>query len=112
MLMGEAEPNQGPVLVTVEYEVEARHSDEFLAAIEKFSRVRRRDGASRWAIYYDTENPTRYVETFVVDSWGEHLRQHTRLTQADREVEEQVHRFAAKPTKVRHFIYAWRKSQG
>lgn len=111
MLMGGAQPNQGPVLITVEYEVEAKHSDEFLAAIEKFSRVRRRDGASRWAIYYDTENPTRYVETFVIDSWEEHLRQHTRLTQADRDVEEQVHRFAAKPTKVRHFIYAWRKSR-
>lgn len=111
MLIGEGELNQGPVLVTVEYEVEAKHSDEFLAAIEKFSRVRRRDGASRWAIYYDTENPTRYVETFVIDSWAEHLRQHTRLTQADRDVEEQVHLFAAKPTKVRHFIYAWRKSR-
>lgn len=111
MLTGEVEPNQGPVLVTVEYEIDATHSEEFLAALEKFSRVRRRDGASRWAIYYDTENPTHYVETFVVDSWGEHMRQHTRLTQADRDVEEQVHQFEVKPTKVRHFIYAWRKSQ-
>jgi hypothetical protein len=33
------------------------------------------------------------------------------LTQADRDVEEQVHQFEVKPTKVRHFIYAWRKSQ-
>jgi hypothetical protein len=99
------------VLVTVEYEIEATNSDEFLAALEKFSRVRRRDGASRWAVYYDTEHPTRYVETFIVDSWGEHLRQHTRLTQADREIEERVHRLAAKPAKVRHFIYARRKNR-
>jgi MFS family permease len=111
MLVGEVEPDQGPVLVTVEYEIEAKHADEFLAALEKFSRVRRRDGASRWGVYYDTEHPTRYLETFVVDSWAEHLRQHTRLTQGDREVEERVHRFEAKPTKVRHFIYARSKSQ-
>ena len=111
MLVGELEPKQGPVLVTVEYEIEAKHSDEFLEALKKFSRVRRRDGASRWAVYYDTEHPTRYLETFIVDSWGEHLRQHTRLTQADRESEERLHRFAAKPTRVRHFIYARRKSQ-
>jgi hypothetical protein len=111
MLVGEVQPDQGPVLVTVEYEIEAKHADEFLAALEKFSRVRRRDGASRWGVYYDTEHPTRYLETFVVDSWAEHLRQHTRLTQGDREVEERVHRFEAKPTKVRHFIYARSKSQ-
>lgn len=110
MLVEAAKPDQGPVLVTVEYEIEAKDSDEFLAALEKFSRVRRRDGASRWAVYYDTEHPTHYVETFIVDSWGEHLRQHARLTQADREIEERVERLAAKPTKVRHFIYARRKN--
>ena len=109
MLAGEAKLDQGPVLVTVEYEIEARNSDEFLEALEKFSRIRRRDGASRWGIYYDTEHPARYLETFIVESWAEHLRQHTRLTQADREVEERLHQFEAKPTKVRHFIYARRK---
>ena len=111
MAVGEVQPDQGPVLVTVEYEIEAKNSDEFLAALKRFSRVRRRDGASRWGVYYDTEHPTRYIETFVVDSWAEHLRQHTRLTQADRALEEGVHRFDAKPTKVRHFIYAWSKSR-
>ena len=89
-----------------EYEIEAKDSDEFLATLEEFSRVRRRDGASRWGVYYDTEHPTRYLETFTVESWAEHLRQHTRLTQADREVEERLRRFEAKPTTVRHFIYA------
>jgi len=99
MLVGEVEPDQGPVLVTVEYEIETKHADEFIAALEKFSSVRRRDGASHWGVYYDTEHPTRYLETLVVDSWAEHLRQHTRLTQGDREVEERVHRFEAKPLK-------------
>jgi Transmembrane secretion effector len=73
--------------------------------------VRRRDGASRWGIYYDTEHPTHYLETFLVESWAEHLRQHTRLTQADRDVEERVHRLQVKPLKVRHFIYARSKAR-
>jgi MFS family permease len=109
--VGEAKLDEGPVLVTVEYEIEAKNSDEFLAALENFSRVRRRDGASRWGVYYDTEHPTRYLETFIVESWAEHLRQHTRLTQADREVEERLHRFEAKPATVRHFIYARSKNR-
>ena len=111
VLVGEARLDEGPVLVTVEYEIEAKDSDEFLTALEKFSRVRRRDGASRWGVYFDTEHPTRYLETFIVESWAEHLRQHARLTQADREVEERLHRFEAKPTTVRHFIYARSKGR-
>jgi quinol monooxygenase YgiN len=90
----------------VEYEVEPRKSDEFLEALHKFARVRRRDGASRWGVYRDTEHPAHYIETFIVESWAEHLRQHERLTSADRELEENVRRFESKPIKVRHFIYA------
>ena len=106
MLVGDVDPSQGPVLVTVEYEVEPRKSDEFLEALHKFARVRRRDGASRWGVYRDTEHPAHYIETFIVESWAEHLRQHERLTSADRELEENVRRFESEPIKVRHFIYA------
>jgi MFS family permease len=106
MLVGEADPSQGPVLVTVEYEVDPRKADEFLEALHKFARVRRRDGASRWGVYRDTEHPAHYVETFIVESWAEHLRQHERLTRGDRDLEESVGRFESKPSKVRHFIYA------
>lgn len=112
MLVGDIDPSQGPVLVTVEYEVDPRKSDEFLEALHKFSRVRRRDGASRWGIYRDTEHPARYIETFIVESWAEHLRQHERLTSADRGLEENVGRFESKPIKVRHFIYARGKRGG
>jgi MFS family permease len=106
MLVGDIDPSQGPVLVTVEYEVDPKKSDEFLEALHKFARVRRRDGASRWGAYRDTEHPAHYVETFIVESWSEHLRQHERLTGADRNLEENVGRFESKPVKVRHFIYA------
>jgi quinol monooxygenase YgiN len=109
MLVGDVDPSQGPVLVTVEYEVDPKKSDEFLEALHKFARVRRRDGASRWGVYRDTEHPAHYLETFIVESWAEHLRQHERLTSADRDLEENVRRFEAKAIKVRHLIYARNK---
>jgi hypothetical protein len=56
-------------------------------------RVRRRDGAFRWGLFSDTSDPGRFVETFVIESWGEHLRQHTRVTEADREIEERAFSF-------------------
>ena len=109
ILVGDTGLSLGPVLVTVEYEVEAERAEEFIDAIQKLSRVRRRDGAYRWGIYRDTERPTHYVETFIVESWGEHLRQHERVIMADRAIEEEVDRFDANP-RVTHFIYAHRKT--
>jgi MFS family permease len=110
LFVGDAGLGLGPVLVTVEYDVAADRAEEFLAAVQKLSRVRRRDGAYRWGIYRDTERPTHYVETFIVESWGEHLRQHERVIMADRAVEEDVARFEASP-KVTHFIYAHSKTR-
>jgi hypothetical protein len=71
-------------------------------------RVRRRDGAMRWGLFSDTANPGRFFETFLVESWTEHLRQHERVTVADREVENQARSFqiGGKPPIVSHLIYA------
>jgi len=94
----------GPVLVTVEYEVAPEQAAEFFKAIRRYGRIRRRDGARRWGIFRDMENADRYVETFIVGSWAEHLRQHERLTRADRETEERVQRHVLSEPKVRHLI--------
>ena len=37
---------------------------------------------------------------------GRHLRQHERLTKADRELEERIRTYALKEPMVRHLIYA------
>jgi MFS family permease len=92
----------GPVLVTVEYEVAPEQVEEFLKAVRQHRRIRRRDGARRWGIFRDMENAHRYVETFIATSWAEHLRQHERLTRADREAEERVQRYVISEPKVRH----------
>jgi MFS family permease len=47
---------------------------EFMKAIRKYERIRRRDGAYQWGIFQDLEAPDRYVETLLVVSWAEHLR--------------------------------------
>jgi MFS family permease len=96
---------QGPVLVTVEYLVDPQNAREFLRAMHKYGRVRRRDGASGWGIFRDVEYPDLYLETFLVSSWGEHLRQHERATREDRDLEDRLHRHARSAPKVRHLIH-------
>ena len=96
----------GPVLVTLEYEVLPENVKEFLKAVRRYGRIRRRDGASRWSIFHDLEKSERFLETFTVSSWGEHLRQHERMTAADREVEERVQRYIRHEPTVRHLVSA------
>jgi MFS family permease len=101
-----ADLQRGPVLVTVEYTVIPERDAEFVAAIHQYGRTRRRDGAYRWGIFRDTEVADRYLEIFLVHSWAEHLRQHERQTQADREVEQRLSTYLAADPKVRHLIYS------
>jgi MFS family permease len=102
----EPDPGRGPVLVTVKYVIDPSKASEFLHQIHKYQRVRRRDGATSWGVFVDTEAPDTYLECFKVDSWAEHERQHDRFTVADREIENQVLGFAIQPVEIRHFIYA------
>ncbi|MGE0719727.1 MAG: MFS transporter, partial [Alphaproteobacteria bacterium] len=74
----------GPVMVTIEYRVAADGRAGFLAAVAALAGERRRDGAYDWRVFEDAADPGRFLETFLVDSWLEHLRQHERVTNADR----------------------------
>ena len=68
---------------------------------------RRRDGAYDWGIYEDSSKEGVFVETFHVDSWLEHMRQHQRVTNADRVLQDAVHRFEPEgDPAVRHLIAA------
>jgi MFS family permease len=98
--------DEGPVLVTVEYRVDPDRTTEFLEAIHEYGRVRRRDGAYRWGVYRDLEVAGRYVETFLIRSWAEHLRQHERSTKADREVEDHLRTYVTGVPNVRHLVAA------
>jgi MFS family permease len=103
----EIEYDRGPVLVTVEYHVDLQNRDAFLAALDKLARERRRDGAYAWGVFEDAATEGRFLETFLLDSWLEHLRQHDRVTNADRVLQETVHRFQTEGApKVTHFIAA------
>lgn len=101
------EKERGPVLVTVEYLVKVENRDAFLQAVIKLAPERRRDGAFDWAIFEDAAQEGRFIETFLLDTWVEHLRQHQRVTKADRMVQDVVTRFDTRgEPKVTHFIAA------
>lgn len=101
-------PNDGPVLITLEYRIDPTNAEEFTKAIQLLGKIRRRDGAIQWGVYQDLSDPGRFVETALLESWAEHKRQFARVTNADRVIEERVRAFhiGAEPPKVSQMIYA------
>ncbi len=113
-LILEPKPEHGPVLITMEYLIDPPQSGQFAKAMRALSVVRRRDGAIRWGLFQDTANPGRFLETFIVETWMEHLRQHERMTVADRSIEEKAFSFhtGSERPQVQHLIYAYGAGPG
>jgi MFS family permease len=99
-------PDRGPVMVTVEYVINKEHQAEFLRLAQELQRMRRRDGAFFWELFHRATAAERFVEMFMVDSWLEHLRQHQRVTVADKSLQDRIlalHAGATAP-EIHHFI--------
>ena len=98
----------GPVMVAVEYRIDPARAADFTRAMREVRLERLRDGAMRWELFQDPADPPRYVEAFLVESWVEHLRQHERVTLADREAEARARALHIGPTPpaVSHLIAA------
>jgi len=94
------DPTDGPVMVTVEYDIGAVDASAFTAAARRLRQVRRRAGAVHWAVFEDVERPGTTLETYVVTSWTEHKRQADRRTARDQQVLDEVeslHRTNGRP---------------
>ena len=66
---------------------------EFVAAMQAVREMRRRNGAYYWELFHDSADPVRFVECFMDESWVEHLRQHERVSVADREIQRNAKQY-------------------
>ena len=91
--------------VTVTWEVPEDRREEFVEAMIELRRSRRRTGARRWSLASDVEHPDRFVETFMVDSWHDHLEQHeVRQSPEDVEASDAVRALVGPPVDVAHYV--------
>jgi MFS family permease len=99
------DPSAGPVLVEVSYRVAPENEAAFREAMDALGVSRRRTGATQWDLFRDAADPTSYVETFLVPSWGEHMRQHhDRTTGYDAELFTAATRLADGQPAARHLL--------
>ncbi len=104
----EPNPDDGPVRVSIQYWVRPEDYNGFTRAIHELRDVRLRDGAIRWGVFQDVNDPNHMNETFLVESWIEYLRQRERFTASDLQIRDKVWSFhqGETPPRVSHMIYA------
>ena len=100
------EHQMGPVMVTIDYQIDPTRSDEFAAVMRESRANRLQKGALSWGLFHDTNKPGHYIEYFLDDSWADHLRRFDRFTAADAELRERRYSFhtGAEPPRVSRYI--------
>ena len=94
-------PDDGPVLIQVEYRIDAPNRSAFLKAIQAIGPTRRRNGATSWRVFRDLAEDGRFVERYVIASWAEYVRLRSRMTMADSRLQERVAEFQRKDVPIR-----------
>jgi MFS family permease len=97
----EPSPDDGPVLIQLEYRIDAENRDEFLRLIRGIEPTRRRNGAVDWRVFRDLGEDGRFVERFVIQSWAEYVRLRARMTIADRNVQSHAEKLQREGVPVR-----------
>ena len=110
----EVGPDEGPVMVTLEYQIDPADASGFAAVMQQTRRARLRQGALSWGLFRDTAAPGRYIEYFVDESWVEHQRRLERFTAADAGLRDKRLAFhkGASPPVVRRFVAEGLQSTG
>jgi MFS family permease len=100
------EHGKGPVMVTIEYQVDPARVNEFMEVMFETRRDRLGKGALSWGLFHDISSPGRYLEYYLDDSWADHLRRFERFTAADVELRErrQAFHIGTDPPRVSRYV--------
>ncbi len=100
--------HEGPIMVTIEYLIRPEDTDDFIAAMSRLRDIRQRNGAMMWNLFNDMTRPGIMVESYIIDTMLEMLRQRERMTVSDLEVREKARAFhqGSSPPKVNRLLSA------
>jgi MFS family permease len=89
---------RGRLLETMHYRATPQQRDDFLAAMAEVRLVRGRAGALFWQLYEDVAHADGWMETWAMESWIDHLREATRLSDADQAALARASTYQRDPT--------------
>lgn len=99
-------PQTGPIMITIDYDIGENDVPAFLEAMTSRRRIRKRDGARRWSLLRDLEQPNIWTEKYYVATWVEYIRHNQRRTQSDSGVSDTLKTLhqGTEPPRVRRMI--------
>ena len=99
-------PEDGPVMVTLEYQIDPARAADFALVMQRTRRARLRQGALSWGLFRDVTAPGRYIEYFVDENWVEHQRRLERFTAFDAGLREERLAFQlnSEPPVLRRYV--------
>ena len=99
-------PEEGPVMVTLEYQIDPARHAAFAQVMQRTRRARLRQGALSWGLFRDVAVPGRYIEYFVDENWLEHQRRLERFTAFDAGLREERMAFhqGLEPPVLRRYV--------
>ena len=80
------QPQDGPVLITYEFEIDPKRGRELLGLIREIRLIHLRNGAFNWHLHEDLERSNIFRIEMMLPSWSGYLLQRERLTKAEREL--------------------------
>lgn len=92
----------GPVMISIAYQILPEKAEEFKKLMAKARKSRLRQGALSWSLFEDAEQPGKFVEDFVFETWADYLRRFDRFTAEDLKMQEERHHYHvdAHPPKI------------
>jgi Transmembrane secretion effector len=99
------QPQDGPVAITYEFEVDRAREDEFMELMRQVRLIHLRNGAFSWRLHEDLTRFNIFRVEMMVPSWTQHVLQRDRMTRADKNIIERAKKLHIGEDRVRERIY-------
>jgi len=80
------QPQDGPVAITYEFEVDRVHEEEFMELMRQVRLIHLRNGAFSWQLHEDLTQFNIFRVEMIVPSWTQHVLQRDRMTKAEKNI--------------------------
>jgi L-rhamnose mutarotase len=78
------------VLITIDYKIDPKLSNEFEDSVRELGRILKSEGMTNWELFQDTKDIGHYIEVRIADTWTDHMRQHERVTKNVQIMEDKI----------------------
>jgi MFS family permease len=100
------QPQDGPVLITYEFEIDPKRGRELIGLIREIRLIHLRNGAFNWHLHEDLGQSNIFRIEMMLPSWSGYLLQRERLTKPERELIDRAktYHIGSNPLEERIFL--------